>query len=139
MVRNIFGWLLVGTALALGVYVALLAHSLESIYGEPDKGVLASVAGPFTGVYVALWAVASALLLGGLALVRLRRWWLPTLAGFLVLSVLAAGLGTWTGLESKQRYLDEQNVGMRQDGIRGESASDARGLRPSADPARAHA
>ena len=75
MVHKIFGWFLVTAALALGLYVAFLAHSLESIYGSPDKGFLGSVVGPFMGLYVALWAVASALLLGGLALVRQRHRW----------------------------------------------------------------
>lgn len=139
MARMIFGWFLVLVAVTLGVYAALLAHSLESIYGSPGKGVLSSVAGPFIGVYVALLALASALLLGGLALVRRRRWWLPSLAAFLVVAVLAVGIGTWTGLEAKQRYLDEQGVGMRQDGIRGEPATGAHGLRPAADPGRVHA
>ena len=114
MVHKILGWFLVTTALALGLYSALLAHSLESIYGSPDEGILGSVAGPFSGLYVALLALASALLLGGLALVRRRRWWIPALAGFLVVSVVAVGIGTWTGLEAKQRYLDEQGVGLRQ-------------------------
>lgn len=136
MARNVFGWVLVLLAIALGVYAALAAHSLESIYGDPGKGVLRSAAGPFTGIYVALLAVASALLLGGLALAGHRRVWLPTLAVFLVVAVLAVGIGTWTGLESKQRYLDEQGVGLRQDVVRGASATDARAPAPTAGPGR---
>jgi len=119
MARKIFGWLLVLAAVTLGLYVALVAHSLESIYGEPGRGVLRSAAGPFTGLYAALLALASAFLLGGLALAGHRRAWLPTLALFLVVTVLAVGVGTWTGLEAKQRYLNEQGVGMRQTGSEG--------------------
>jgi hypothetical protein len=136
MARNVFGWVLVLLAVALGVYAAFAAHSLESIYGDPGKGVLRSAAGPFTGIYVALLALASALLLGGLALAGHRRAWLPTLAVFLVVSVLAVGIGTWAGLESKQRYLDEQGVGLRQDVVRGGSATDARAPVRTADPGR---
>ena len=139
MARKIFGWFLVIAAIALGLYVALVAHSLESIYGDPGRGLLRSAAGPFTGLYVALLALASACLLGGLALTGHRRAWIPTLALFLVVTVLAVGIGTWTGLEAKQRYLDEQGVGLRQEPVRGESATDARALRRTADPARVHA
>jgi hypothetical protein len=136
MARKVFGWVLVLLAVALGVYVAFAAYSLESIYGDPGKGVLRSAAGPFTGIYVALLAVASALLLGGLALTGHRGVWLPALAVFLVVTVLAVGIGTWTGLESKQRYLDEQGVGLRQDVVRGGSASDARAPARATDPGR---
>ena len=141
MARKIFGWLLVLAAVTLGLYVALVAHSLESIYGEPGRGVLRSAAGPFTGLYAALLALASAFLLGGLALAGHRRAWLPTLALFLVVTVLAVGVGTWTGLEAKQRYLDEQGVGarqdgVRQDGLRGASVTDARALARTSGRAR---
>ena len=139
MARKICGWFLVLAAIALGLYVALVAHSLESIYGDPELGVLRSAVGPFTGLYAALLALASALLLGGLALAGHRRAWRPTLAAFLAVTVLAAAIGTWTGLEAKQRYLDEQGVGMRQDGVRGESATDARGPGRAADPTRVRA
>jgi hypothetical protein len=134
MARKIFGWFLVLAAIALGVYAALAAHSLEAIYGDPEGGVLSTVAGPFTGLFVAMLALASALLLGGMALAGHRRVWLPTLALFLVVTVLAVGIGTWTGLEAKQRYLDEQGVGMRQDGVRGASVTDARGLARASGP-----
>lgn len=136
MARKVIGWFLVLAAVMLGLYVALVAHSLESIYGEPERGLLRSAAGPFTGVYVALLALASACLLGGLALAGHRRAWLPTLALFLVVSVVAVGIGTWTGLQAKQRYLDEQGVGMRQDGVRGASGPYARALGRTADRAR---
>jgi hypothetical protein len=119
MARKIFGWFLVLAAIVLGVYAALAAHSLEAIYGDPERGVLSAVAGPFAGLFVAMLALASALLLGGMALTGHRRVWLPWLAGFLVVSVLAVGVGTWTGLEAKQRYLDEQGAGVGQDDLRG--------------------
>ena len=139
MARKIFGWFLVLAAIVVGLYVALVAHSLESIYGDPGKGVLQSASGPFTGLYAALLALASAFLLGGLALAGHRRAWLPTLALFLVVTVLAVGIGTWTGLEAKQRYLDEQGVGMRVGTVTGESWTGARGPARAVDPARARA
>jgi hypothetical protein len=139
MSRKIVGWFLVLAGVALGLYLALFAHSLESIYGSPEKGLLGAVAGPFTGVYVVVLAVASALLLGGLAVVGHGRAWLPTLALFLLVTVVAVGIGTWTGLEAKQRYLDEQGSGTRQDGVRGGSANDARAPVRTSGPGRAHA
>jgi hypothetical protein len=136
MARKLIGWFLVLAAVALGVYTALATHSLMAIYGDPERGVLSAMAGPFAGIFAAMLALASALLLGGLALTGHRRRWLPSLAGFLVVSLLAVGVGTWTGLESKQRYLDEQGVGMRQDGVTGGSGTDARGPARTAAPRR---